>query len=254
MTDAVDAVWTKLQELWAGVWIALQELWADTPDALRGAVLGALIASLTALVIHRKTTRHQWRLEEARREQDRREGVHRDLLTLIEPVSQWLHESKNNDTQGVPPSPPKLDDSLQVKVNVGLDLDNQLAWRFWNTSRWWWSEWMDAYKNVVRIAEENEPIPPIPLMRLENAEIRLRRSFDPNRDKLIELKKMYLHGVMFLNEPTVSEQLWDIFERVVERVRSFRRGFAERAEMRRLARQETPDPHGGAESGVSRLG
>jgi hypothetical protein len=226
---------------WDAIWIKLQELWAGVDQALLATVVLPLLAILIPIVIYRRTTRHERRLEEARRDQDRREGVYRDLLTLLDPVTEWLLEIRESGTKRNSPLPPKLDDSLLVKVNIGMDLLNQFDSSILNTSSWWWPEWKDAYKHVVCLAEETEQLSPIPLMRLENAEVRLRRSFDSRNGILaawLEFKKMYWHGVRFLGEPTFSEQLLDRFERLVERIRAFRRGFAERAEIRRQVRQE----------------
>jgi hypothetical protein len=221
---------------WDAIWIKLQELWAGVDQALLATVVLPLLAILIPIVIYRRTTRHQRQLEESRRDQDRREGVYRDLLTLIDPVSQWSRESTTSDTHGVVASPPKLEDGLRVKINIGMDLDDQLNASFWNTSRWWWLEWLEAYQNVLRLAQENEHrLSSLARVRLEAAEIGLRESFRPHPKGILrawrEFKRLRTHAIVFLEEPTFDEWL-------VGRFRAFRQRLANHAEIRRLVRRE----------------
>jgi hypothetical protein len=72
------------------VWENLPTLSAGAVDAAIGAIAGGLIGFLAALRVAKKTIRHQWRLEEVRREQERRYDAYRDALTLIYPVRRWM--------------------------------------------------------------------------------------------------------------------------------------------------------------------
>jgi hypothetical protein len=228
---------------------ALPELSPGAFDTLVGAVTGALIASLTALFVSRKTRLHQLRLERMRLEQDRLHGVFWDTVTLIDPVRQWLRDSMENvDRAADMTSPPSLDDSLLAKVKLGMQIDGQ------QNSRTWWWEWLGAYEEMVRVTENLvagiavENLRPFRArLALKNAEEELLRAFtielgslrssaDDNMIYMFGIgRRLYRHAVHFRGEP-------GFFEWLEERYHAFRQRFRDRAKKRRLARQQRSRP------------